>query len=130
MQLSCYWTKLSMQHISKLAGSTDANNMYYNPRTMVEVDKSLLWLTLLGCWLSDAQVAVASANELGAGKFTAMNFLSFMMMSNRVFIQDAAAILVMNPKKIDHPLFWLEVFWNVEFSVSFLLFFCCCYYPT
>ena len=95
--------------------------MYYNPRTMVEVDESLLWLTPVGCWLFDAQVAVASANELGAGKFTAMNFLSLMMILNRVFIQDAAVMLVLFPEKIDHPLFWLEVFRSVEFSVSFLL---------
>jgi hypothetical protein len=121
MQSSCYSTKLPMQPIRELAGFTDANGMYYNPRTMVEVKESLLWLTPVGCWLFDAQAAVASANELGAGKFTAMNFLAFMMTLNRVFIQDAAAMLVLHPEKIDHPLFWLEVFRSVEFSVSFLL---------
>jgi hypothetical protein len=77
---------------------------------MVEVDESLLQLTPVGCWLFDAHAAVANANELGAGKFTAMNFLSFMMMLNRVFIQDAAAMLVLHPEKIDHPSFRLEVF--------------------
>ncbi len=30
-------------------------------------------------------------------------------------------MLVLHPEKIDHPLFWLEVFRSVEFSVSFLL---------
>jgi hypothetical protein len=120
MQSSCYSTKLPMQPIRKLAGFTDANGMYYNPRTMVEVDESLLRLTPVGCWLFDAQAAVAGANELGAGKFTAMNFLSFMMTLNRVFIQDAAAMLVLHPEKIGHPLFRLEVFRSVEFSVSFL----------
>ncbi len=121
MQSSCYSTKLPMQPIRKLADFTDANDMYYNPRTMVEVEESLLWLTPVGCWLFDAQAAAASANELGAGKFTAMNFLAFMMTLNRAFIQDAAAMLVLHPEKIDHPLFRLEVFWSVEFSVSFLL---------
>ena len=121
MQSSCYSTKLPMQPIRKLAGFTDANGMYYNLRTMVEVEESLLRLTPVGCWLFHAQAAVASANELGAGKFTAMNFLAFMMTLNRVFIQDAAAMLVLHPEKIDHPLFRLEVFWSVEFSVSFLL---------
>jgi hypothetical protein len=120
MQLSCYSTKLPMQPIRKLAGFTDANGMYYNPRTMVEVDESLLRPTPVGCWLFDAHAAVANANELGVGKFTAMNFLSFMMTLNRVFIQDAAAMLVLHAEKIDHPLFWLEVFWSVEFSVSSL----------
>jgi hypothetical protein len=78
MQSSCcYSTKLPMQPICKLVGSTDANGMYYNPRTMVEVDESLLRLTPVGCLLFDAHAAVANANELGAGKFTAMNLLSF-----------------------------------------------------
>jgi hypothetical protein len=125
MQSSCYSTKLPMQPIRKLAGFTDANGMYYNPRTIVEVEESLLRLTPVGCWLFDAHEAVARANELGAGKFTAMNFLSFMMTLNRVFIQDAAAMLVLFPEKIDHPLFRLEVFRSVEFSVSFC---CCCIY--
>jgi hypothetical protein len=120
-----------MQPIRKLAVFTDANGMYYNPRTMVEVDESLLQLTPAGCWLFDAHDAVANVNELGAGKFTAMNFLSFMMTLNRVFIQDAAAMLVLHPEKIDHPLFQLEVFWSVEFSVSFLfLFLLFCSYST
>ena len=38
MQSSCYSTKLPMQPIRKLADFTDANGMYYNPRTMVEVE--------------------------------------------------------------------------------------------
>jgi hypothetical protein len=87
---------------------------------MVEVDESLLRLTPVGCWFFDVHAAVANANELGAGKFTAMNFLSFMLMLNRLFIQDAGA---MHPEKIDHPLFRLEVFWSVEFSVSSLFLF-------
>jgi hypothetical protein len=107
-----------MQPIRKLAGFTDATGMYYNPRTMVEVDESLLWLTPVGCWFFDAHAAVANANKLGAGKFTAMNFLSFMMTLTRVFIQDAAAMLVLHPEKIDYPFFRLEVFWSVELSVS------------
>jgi hypothetical protein len=126
MQSSCYSTKLPMQPIRKLAGFTDANGMYYNPRTIVEVEESLLRLTPVGCWLFEAHEAVNVANrDWGAGKFTAMNFLSFMMTLNRVFIQDAAAMLVLFPERIDHPLFRLEVFRSVEFSVSFC---CCCIY--
>jgi hypothetical protein len=50
-----------------------------------------------------------------------------MMTLNRVFIQDAAAMLVLHPEKIDHPLFQLEDFWSVEFSVSFCI---CCFVAT
>ena len=124
MQGSCYSTKLPMQPIRKLAGFTDANGMYYNPRTVVEVDESLLRLTPVGCWVYEAHEAVKVANrDGGAGKFTAMNFLSFMMMLNRVFIQDAAAMLVLFPERINHPLFRLEVFGSEEFNVSFVVVF-------
>ncbi len=122
MQGSCYSTKLPMQPICKLAGFTDANGMYYNPRTVVEVEESLLRLTPVGCWLYDAHKAVNIANQdRGAGKFTAMNFLSFMVTLNRVFIQDASAMLVLFPERINHPLFRLEVFGSNKFHVSFLL---------
>jgi hypothetical protein len=127
MQSSCYSTKLPMQPIRKLAGFTDAKGMYYNPRTIVEVDESLLRLTPVGCWLFEAHEAVNIANRDGAGKFTAMNFLSFMMTLNRVFIQDAAAMLVLFPERCDHPLFRLEVFQSEEFNVSCFCCCCCCY---
>jgi hypothetical protein len=48
MQGGCYSTKLPMQPIRKLAGFTDANGMYYNPRTVVDVEESLLRLTPVG----------------------------------------------------------------------------------
>jgi hypothetical protein len=57
----------------------------------------------------------------GDGKFTVMNFLSFMMTLNRLFIPDAAAMLVLFPERINHPLFWLEVFGSKEFHVSFIV---------
>ena len=96
--------------------------MYYNPRTVVEVEESLLWLTPVGCLLYDAHEAVNIANQDGgANKFTAMNFLSFMVTLNRVSIQDAAAMLVLFSERINHPLFWLEIFRSNEFHVSFLL---------
>ncbi len=50
-----------------------------------------------------------------------MNFLSFMMTLNRLFIPDAAAMLVLFPERINHPLFWLEVFGSKEFHVSFIV---------
>jgi hypothetical protein len=65
MQGSCYSTKLLMQPIRKLAGFTDANGMYYNPRTVVEVEESLLWLTPVGCLVYAAHEAVKVANRDG-----------------------------------------------------------------
>jgi hypothetical protein len=40
-----------------------------------------------------------------------------------VFIQDAAAMLVLFPERIKHPLFWLEGFGSKEFHVSFVVVF-------
>jgi hypothetical protein len=65
MQGSCYSMKLPMQPIRKLAGFTDANGMYYNPRTVVEVDESLLRLTPVDCWVYEAHEAVKVANRDG-----------------------------------------------------------------
>lgn len=94
----------------------------------MEVDGSLLRLTPVGCWLFDAHEAVSVVNRHGAGKFTAMNFLSFMVTLNKVFIQDAAAMMILHPERIDHPLFRLEVFRSEEFNVSCICCFCrCCY---
>jgi hypothetical protein len=65
MQGSCYSTKLPMQPIHKLAGFTDANGMYYNPRTVVEVEERLLRLTPVGCWVYEAHAAAKVANRDG-----------------------------------------------------------------
>jgi hypothetical protein len=74
----------------------------------VEVEESLLQFTPIGCyWLYKAHEAVKAANRDG----TVMNFLSFLMNLNGVFIQDAAAMLVLLfPNRINHPLLLLEVF--------------------
>jgi hypothetical protein len=62
MQSSCYSTKLPTLPICELAGFTDANGMYYNPRTVVDVEESLLRWTPVGCWLYDVHEAVNVAN--------------------------------------------------------------------
>jgi hypothetical protein len=54
-----------MQPIRKLAGFTDANGMYYNPRMVVEVEESLRRLTPVVCWVHEAHEAVQVANRDG-----------------------------------------------------------------
>jgi hypothetical protein len=65
-----------MQPIWKLAGYTDAYGMCCNPRMMLEVEESLLWLTPVDSCLFDAQAAAASEIKLRAGKVTAIVLLS------------------------------------------------------
>jgi hypothetical protein len=79
----------------------------------VEVEESLLRLThlVVGCWMCMQQLILQIKFERASSQ--QMNFLSSMMMLSRVFIQDAAAMLVLFLKKIEHPLFWLKVFCSV-----------------
>jgi hypothetical protein len=119
MQDSCYSTKLPMRPIRKLAGFVQANGMHYNPRTMVEVPEELARLTPIGGWAIDAFTNIeAAVSEQGLPKFTAYNVLKFLVELNRVFLQDAAAIMVNHPERVSHPLFRLEVFQTDEFLVS------------
>jgi hypothetical protein len=124
MQESCYSTKLPMGPIRKLAGCTGANGVYYNPQTMEEVGMVLLQMTPVGKWfyVTHAQVQAAIANR--AMKGTVFNFLSFMVEINKVFIQDAAALLIMHPECGNHPMFQMAVFRSEEFAVSLNMFFC------
>jgi hypothetical protein len=50
-----------------------------------------------------------------------MNYTSFMMTLNRVYTQDAAAMLALFPERINHPLFRLEVLGSEESHVSFVV---------
>jgi hypothetical protein len=118
MQESSYSTKLPMKPIRKMAGFCEANGMYYNPRTVEEVDMALLSQTPIGMWLYKAHAEIEAANQNGGEKWTAFNFLTFLVEINKVFIQDAAAILILHPDRGDHPLFQLPVFRSEAFAVS------------
>jgi hypothetical protein len=120
MQEASYSTKLPMKPIRKLAGFSDSNGMYYNPRTVEEVDMALLRLTPVGKWVYKAHAEMEAAIANGATKWTAFNFLSFMIELNKVFIQDSAAILILHPERGDHPLFRMAVFRSEAFAVSML----------
>jgi hypothetical protein len=118
MQDSCYLTKLPMRPIRKLAGFVHANGMHYNPRTVVEVPEELQRLTPIGGWAIDACTNVEAAiSSSGLPKFTAYNVLQFMVELNKVFLQDAATMMIKHPERVCNPLFRLEVFQTSEFEV-------------
>jgi hypothetical protein len=119
MQDASYSTKLPMRPIRKLAGFVHANGMHYNPRTMVEVPEELARLTPIGGWALDAFFNVEAAiSEQGLPKFTAYNVLKFLVDLNKVFLQDAATIMIQHPERVCNPLFRLDVFHSSEFEVS------------
>lgn len=51
-------------------------------------------------------------------KWTALHFLDFMKELNTIFLQDAAAMLVLHPERENHPLFCLDCFKMGHFKVS------------
>jgi hypothetical protein len=92
--------------------------MYYNKRTVIEPPFELLQMTPAGRWVYQVKSWVDKANLNGAGKTTAANFLNFMVALNRIFIQDAATMMIQFPERGTHPVFHMELFRSVKFQVS------------
>jgi hypothetical protein len=111
-----------MRLIRKLAGFVHANGMHYNPRMVVEVPEELVRLTPIGRWALDSFSNVEAAiSERGLPKFTAYNVLKFLVDLNKVFLQDAATIMIKHPERAVCPLFRLDVFQTPKFEVSLCL---------
>ncbi|CAB9499581.1 unknown protein [Seminavis robusta] len=101
-----YSTKLPMSPIRALAGFTGGkDSIYWLPRSTVEPSKELLAKTPIGKWVYAAYDAVVEADK-NCKKQTARAFLSFLMDINKIFLQDAAAMMIEQPERcVDHPLF-------------------------
>jgi len=99
--------KLPLAPIRKLAGFI-GSKICFNARTAVEADEELLRLTPIGEWCCDAKEEVGEAclslNVTGQCQ-TAYRFLCFICKVNRVFIQDAAAMVTLHPTRCEHPMF-------------------------
>jgi hypothetical protein len=126
MQEKCYSTKMPMRPIRAIGGFTEAGGMHYSMRTIVEATKKLMESTPYGYFFA----AFISLEGFGGSKYTAMAFLRMMMELSKIFLQDAAAMLISCPERISHPLFTLPCFQHPDWAVSGLLlfrfeFFCC-----
>ena len=90
---------------------------------MVE-DTTLLQSTPFGHFqtaLDFVRESVANSGDDGvdmAPKWTALQFLDFMVRLNHVFLQDAATIMVLHPDRAVHPIFRLQCFHTEAFEVS------------
>jgi Centromere DNA-binding protein complex CBF3 subunit, domain 2 len=112
-----YSAKLPLGPMRKLAGFSSSSKMYYNPRTTVEPDETLLRLTPMGKWCYDALQGVLEISNDGKNQ-TAISTLKFFCELNKVTIQDAAAMQVLHPEREYHPFFdELNVFSSSEFKV-------------
>ena len=117
-----YSTKLPMIPIRHAAGFHKASGMYHNPRTALIVEDSALlestpFAPFLEAYEFIREQVAASAEGADSPKWTALQFLEFMVQLNHVFLQDAAAILVLHPDRAVHPIFRLRCFHNEAFKV-------------
>ena len=117
IQKQSYSTKLPMRPIRKLAGYTNANGMYYNLRTIIEVPVELQRTTPIGEWALKARESLFTSGRAN-DKPTAMNFLQFITTLNIIFLQDAATILIKHPERQGHLVFQLPCLTSDIFKVS------------
>lgn len=118
-----YSAKLPMQAIRNAAGVVQGNGLYCNPRTILEVPEDLLSLSpLAGIFMQAHEVIKTQVRNSVAKKetptFTALAFLNFMRELNKVFFQDAAAMLVKYPERRHHPLYQIPCLVSSQFQVS------------
>ena len=117
-----YSAKLPMQPIRNAAGFVQGNGLYCNPRTAVEVPEELLRESPLGKPFMDShklireQVALSDQRREPA-RYTSLAFLNFMRELNKVFFQDAAALLIKHPERKHHPLFQIPCLASPQFQV-------------
>ena len=110
MQKTHYSTHLPFNPMRRLAGYAKSNESYYNKRTVVKCeDKELLMSTPFGF----AENALPYIDHLNkhedAQLYTAYHFLSFMVELNQVLVQDAAAMMVLDPERCEkHPFFKMK----------------------
>jgi Centromere DNA-binding protein complex CBF3 subunit, domain 2 len=126
-----YSSKLPMNAMRNLAGYNSSNGLYYNTRTVVMPSQELCEMTPLGSF------AYAALNELVAtdleGKHqTAYETLRFFCDLSVIFLQDAAAMMVLHPERSSHSVYDMMCFTSSEFQVcnvirwSFGVCSCCC----
>ena len=111
-----YSARLPIGPMRKLAGYTSDGKMYYNPRTKVVPDDELLRMTPIGRWCYDALDAVMELTTDGENQ-TTISTLKFFCAINTIFLQDAAAMMILHPERKEHPLFdELAVFAAPQFA--------------
>ncbi|KAG7364178.1 hypothetical protein IV203_037380 [Nitzschia inconspicua] len=101
-----YSTKLPIGSIRKLAGYVSKSNIYYNTRTTVNPNDALLKSTPMGSFVYTALDGVLEQAQIHRGGYdTAIHFLRCLAELNKVFLQDAAALLCVKEERSNHFMF-------------------------
>jgi Centromere DNA-binding protein complex CBF3 subunit, domain 2 len=118
MQQRCYSAKLPMGPIRKLAGFFGKTKIYFNTRTSVDPPNEVLLSTPIGKWVYGVYEGLTEACEPGKC-MTAICLLRFFIQLNKIFLQDAAAMMVLYPERAEHAMFKeMPCFQSQEFKVS------------
>jgi len=114
-----YSSKLPMAPIRKLAGYYGASKMYFNTRTTIEPPDELLFKTPLGgSWIYKTREAFFASEHADPSQHTtAAAVLNFFVELNRIFLQDAAAMITVEPERQQHPMYRLPVFDEPEWEI-------------
>lgn len=112
-----YSCKLPMNAIRQLAGYNSANGMYFLPRGAVMPSQELCDMTPIGKWCYKALFALGESDPNGQHQ-TALEVLRWFCDLCVIFLQDAAAMMVLHPERSECSLFSvLPLFETQEFKV-------------
>lgn len=93
------------------------NDLHFNPRVGC-IPCAELEAMIFSFIEEEVERILKKNDEDGKTRITAVTVLRFWASLRRVILQDAAAMFVLHPERVDHPLFRLPVFRHPLFSVS------------
>jgi hypothetical protein len=123
IQETSYSTKLPLGPMRKIAGWIAAQGMYYNPRSQEWPSIPLMKKTPYGFSFDAYAGVMAAITNHGDGSYTALCFLKLMMNCAKVFLQDAAAMIIKFPERASHPMYSMDCFQGEDWMVSVFLYF-------
>jgi hypothetical protein len=104
MQQKFYSAKLPMGPIRKLAVFHGKTKIYFNTRTVVEPLDEVMLSTPIGQWAYESHNVLKESPEVG-NHMTALCTLRLFIDLNKIFVQDAAAMMVIFPERAEHAIF-------------------------
>lgn len=103
----------------------DQDDIHFNPRVACEPPKELS--DKIFPWIEGEIEKVFEKNESDDNnRITAVSVLRFWASLRNIILQDAAAMFVLHPERVDHPFLKLPIFRDPLFLVSSTCRKCCC----
>jgi hypothetical protein len=116
-----YSSKLPMNAMRNLAGYNTANALYFNTWTTLMPSQNLCKTTPLGSF-SYVMLQEQRAADQESEHSTAFETLRWFCDLSVVFLQDTAAIMLLHPTRMSHPLFDMDCFYSKDFKVRTISF--------